>query len=211
MSHTTPPTIENPVCDCEPVEAIQFLDTSCKIVEGKIITDLYRKETDRNQYLLPSSCHPAHVTENIPYSLAMRIVRICAIEEDREKRFKELKDLLLARDYKPKIIDSAIQKARNTPRPEALKRVNREKTTNRPVFVINFDPRLPSIPGIVKKHWRTMVQDPRLKDIFPVPPLVGYKRAPNIKEKLIRAKVPKINSYKPRSSLPGMKECLYVC
>ena len=179
MSHTTPPTIENPVCDCEPVEAIQFLDTSCKIVEGKIITDLYRKETDRNQYLLPSSCHPAHVTENIPYSLAMRIVRICAIEEDREKRFKELKDLLLARDYKPKVIDSPIQKARNIPRPEALKRVNREKTTNRPVFVINFDPRLPSIPGIVKKHWRTMVQDPRLKDIFPVPPLVAYKKKKN--------------------------------
>ena len=53
-----------------------------------------------------------------------------------------------------------------------------------------------------------MVQDPRLKDIFPVPPLVAYKRPPNIKEKLIRAKVPKINSYKPRRNLPGMKKCL---
>ena len=86
MSHTTPPTFQNPVCDCEPEEAIQFLDTSCKIVEGKIITDLYRKETDRNQYLLPSSCHPAHITENIPYSMAMRIVRFCAKEEDRENQ-----------------------------------------------------------------------------------------------------------------------------
>ena len=102
MSHTTPPAIENPVCDCKPEEAIQFLDTSCKIVEGKIITDLYRKETDRNQYLLPSSRHPAHVSTNIPYSLAMGIVRICAIKEDREKRFEELRDLLLARDYKHK-------------------------------------------------------------------------------------------------------------
>ena len=40
-------------------------------------------------------------------------MRICAIEEDREKRFKELKDLLLARDYKPKVIESAIPKATN--------------------------------------------------------------------------------------------------
>ena len=63
MSHTTPPTIENPECDCKREETIQFLDTSCKVIEGKIITDLYRKETDRNQYLLPSSCHPAHVTD----------------------------------------------------------------------------------------------------------------------------------------------------
>ena len=121
MSHTTPPTIENPECDCKREETIQFLDTSCKIIEGKIITDLYRKETDRNQYLLPSSCHPAHVTDNIPFSLALRIVRICTLQEDREKRFTELKDLLLSRDYKPKVIDSAIQKARNIPREEALK------------------------------------------------------------------------------------------
>ena len=146
MSHTTPHTIENPDCDCKREETIQFLDTSCKVIEGKIITDLYRKETDRNQYLLPSSCHPAHVTDNIPFSLALRIVRICTLQEDREKRFSELKDLLLSRDYKPKVIDSAIQKARNIPREEALKRVNKSKSSERPVFVIQYDPRLPSIP-----------------------------------------------------------------
>ena len=33
---------------------LAFLDTSCSIVEGKIVTDLYRKPTDRNMYLLPS-------------------------------------------------------------------------------------------------------------------------------------------------------------
>ena len=123
-----------------------ILDTSCKILGGKIVTDLYRKETDRNQYLLPSSCHPAHVTSNIPYSLALRIVRICTFSEDREKRFLELKDLLLSREYKPDIINSAIEKARKVLRSEALKRV----------FVINYDPRLPSIPSIVKKHWRCL-------------------------------------------------------
>ena len=57
MSHTTPSTMENPDCGCKTEEAVQFLDTSCKISDGRIITDLFRKETDRNQYLLPSSCH----------------------------------------------------------------------------------------------------------------------------------------------------------
>ena len=128
--------MENPACGCKTEEAVQFLDTSCKISDGRIITDLFRKETDRNQYLLPSSCHPSHVTDNIPFSLAMRIVRICSLEEDREKRFLELRDLLIARDYKPKLIDSAIQKARKIPRTEALKRVYRQKTTSRPVFVM---------------------------------------------------------------------------
>ena len=207
MSHTTPPSIENPGCDCKREETIQFLDTSCKIREGKIITDLFRKETDRNEYLLPSSCHSTHVMDNIPFSLAMRIVRICTLEGDREKRFSELKNLLLSRDYKPKVIDAAIQKARNIPRKEALKRVCRKKSSDRPVFVISYDPRLPSIPSIVKKHWRSMTQDPRMKEIFPKPPLVAYKRPPNIKEKLIRAKVPKYSEGRPKRNIVGMKRC----
>ena len=61
------------------------------------------------------------MTENIPYSLRLRIVRICSLIEDREKRFLELKTLLLSRDYKPKMIDSAIERARNVPRSQALK------------------------------------------------------------------------------------------
>ena len=171
MSHTTPANMENPGCNCEPTQSLPFLDTSCSIKDGKIVTDLYRKDTDRNQYLLPSSCHPAHVTQNIPFSLALRIVRICSFKVDREKRFLELKDLLLSRVYKPKIIDSAIERARNIPRKEALKKVNKENNSTRPVFVMHFDPRLPSIPSTIKIHWRTMTQDHRLKEAFPAPPL----------------------------------------
>ena len=171
------------------------------------MTDLYRKETDRNQYLLPSSCHPSHVTQNIPFSLALMIVRICTYTTDREKRFSELKDLLISRDYKPKIVDSAIERARKIPRNEALKRVQSVKTSRRPVFVVNFDPRLPAISAILSKHWRTMTQDPRLKEIFPEPPLVAYKRPQNIKDKIIRAKVPPINNLRPKRHIPGMKRC----
>ena len=42
-------------CACKAQETISFLDTSCQIIEGKIILDLYKKPTDRNMYLLPSS------------------------------------------------------------------------------------------------------------------------------------------------------------
>ena len=71
---------------------------------------------------------------------------------------------------------------------------------------MNFDPRLPSIPDIVKKHWRSMTQDPRLKEIFPEPPLVAYKRPPNIRDKLIRSKVPPPTKIQ-RRKVPGMKKC----
>ena len=170
------------------------------------MTDLYRKETDRNQYLLTSSCHPAHTTLNTPYSLALRIVRICSQPEDREKRFKELRNLLLARDYKLGIIQNAIQRARAVPRPEALRKVERTKVTKRPVFVIGYDPRLPSITQIINRHWRTMQQDPYMAEIFPQLPLVTYKRPPNVKDKLIRAKIPDSPPTRPKRILPGMKK-----
>ena len=93
MSHTTPRGVDNPDCGCTPSDSLAFLDTLCTIQGGKIVTELYRKKTDRNQYLLTSSCHPAHTTQNIPFSLALRIVRICSLPQDREKRFQELKEL----------------------------------------------------------------------------------------------------------------------
>ena len=44
------------ICDDEPKNKIPFLDTQVEIKNSKIITDLYKKPTDRNMFLLPSSC-----------------------------------------------------------------------------------------------------------------------------------------------------------
>ena len=85
------------------------------------------------------------------------------------------------REYKSGLINSAIQRARQTPKRESLKKVMRNKESQRPVFVISFDPRLPLISKIVSRHWRTMKQDPYLAQVFP---LVAYKRPANIKDKL---------------------------
>ena len=95
-------------CNCEPIYSIPFLDTSLKIENGRIIVDFYKKTSDRNQYLLPSSCHPKTTTKAIPFSLSLRIVRICSKPEDRDKRLAELKELLLARNYPETIIDRSI-------------------------------------------------------------------------------------------------------
>ena len=181
MSHTTPSESTSTQCECPKISKLPFLDTSCSIENNKIITDLYKKETDRNQYLLTSSCHPAHVTNNIPFSLALRIVRICSKPEDREKRFIDLKNMLLARDYSNKIIDAAIEKARNIPRSEALKRVVKQANNDRTVFVVTYDPRLPSISKIVNKHYRTMIQDPHQKEVLNKHFLIAYKRPKNIR------------------------------
>ena len=140
--------------------------------------------------------------------MALRIVRICSLPEAMEKRFLELKNLLLSRGYKLGSINAALDRARMIPRAEALKKVVRNNTSRRPVFPITYDPRLPSISGIIKKHWRTMTQDPYLAEVYPIPPLIAYKPPPNIKDKLIRAKIPPKVPSKPKRDLPGMKKCL---
>ena len=213
MNHTTPQTesSENR-CLCDHQDSIPFLDTLCTIIDGKIETDLYKKDTDRNQYLLTSSIHPVHCTRNLPYSLALRIVRICSRSTDREKRFQELKSLLIDREYKEKTINFAIDKARNIPRIFALQKASKLKKTDRPVFAVTFDPRLPAIPNLQAKHWRAMVaQDSYLAEAFPQPPLTAFKRQKNLRDFLVRAKVPKSPKTHPQRQLKGMKKCGKMC
>jgi hypothetical protein len=45
-----------------------------------------------NQYLLPSSYHPPHVTKSIPYSQALRIRRICSTDKFLKKWLDQLKN-----------------------------------------------------------------------------------------------------------------------
>ena len=145
--------------------------------DGRIKTDLHKKETDRNMYLLPSSCHPKQTTKAIPFSLALRIVRVCSSPEDRDKRLVELEHCILAREYPRNLVKAALDKARKVPRDRALVEVKKQNQTQRSVLAVTFDPRLPAISSSMAKHWRAMVgQDSHLKEVFTEPPLTAYRR-----------------------------------
>ena len=65
------------------------------------------------------------------------------------------------------MIDIEIKKAWSISRSEVIKQVTRDKTHKRLVFVVSFDPRLPSIPDITSKHWHSMTtMDPYLKNVL---------------------------------------------
>ena len=132
----------------------EFLDLKISIENGKIATDLYRKDTAKPRALLPSSAHPGHITSNIVYSMAFRLIRICSTEERFENRLKELKDnFLIPRDYNNKVIDSQFNRIRNLPgnnyqerRKKTLEKKEKKSTENpRIVAPIDFIPLLPKI------------------------------------------------------------------
>ena len=73
----------------------------------------------------------------------------------------------------------------------ALTKVTKKITEKGPIFALKFDPRMPSIPQILAKHWRSMVsQDQYLKECFPKPPLTAFRKQPNIRNLLIKSKIP---------------------
>ena len=116
--------------------------------------------------------------------------------------------MLIEREYTPRMIDAAISRAKEIPREEALKCVLRQQKTNRPVFVVMFDPRLPSIPKITRKHWRSMVpQENHLANVFPEAPLVAFRRQRNIREHIIKAKLAPNTNTRERRMLNRMKKC----
>ena len=188
MTHTS---VENERpedrCTCEPISSIPFLDTLLSIENGRVIVDLYKKPSDRNQYLLPSSCHPETTTKAIPFSLSLRIVRICSKPNDRDKRLAELKELLLARNYPEDLINRSIEKARKIPRKVALLKVQKKTSESGSVFILKYDARLSAISQIVARHWRSMkAQDKYLSDCFNKSLLTAFRRQPNLKNLLIK-------------------------
>ena len=55
-----------------------------------------------------------------------------------------------------------------------------------------------------------MKLDPYLAKVFPKPPMVAYKRQPNLKDKLIRAKIPEIQG-RPTRIVKGLRKCNTPC
>ena len=67
-----------------PFQMSTFL--SITAISSSVTTDLYTKATDKHQYLLHSSCHPQHTKRAIPFSLALRLRRICSSDETFKQR-----------------------------------------------------------------------------------------------------------------------------
>ena len=93
---------------------IPFLDVLFEVeAHGKMMTDIYYKETDTHNYVPFCSFHPKQTLTNIPYSLARRICIIVSDTNVRESRFQELKQFLTRKKYPSDVIECGINRARH--------------------------------------------------------------------------------------------------
>ena len=201
----------------------EFLDLKISIKDGKISTDLFRKETSKPTALLPSSAHPGHIIHNIVYSMAFRLVRICSSEENFEKRLSELKsEFLIPRKYNSKVVEAQFTRVRNLPgedykekRENALKKKEKKKDLQekRIIAPMTFNPKLPNFGKVFSKHFTSMIfKKPELKNTFNAPPMPALRQPPALRKLLCSSKLPTLargDQFQRRShrSAPGWKKC----
>ena len=119
---------------------------------------------------------------------------------------EELRHMLISRNYNRNIVNAAIIKAKSIPREIALQKVVK-KPNERVIFVLTFNPRLPSISNIMVKHWRTLTKDKKMLEIFPQPPMTAFRQPSNLKTLLCKAKLQVPRRFPPNRIIPGMKKC----
>ena len=99
---------------------INFLDTTTYIDNNIIKTKLYKKPTDRKQYLHFKSCHPEHIKKAIPYSQALRYKRIITDQDILNHELNNLKFAFISRDYPKKLIETQLNKIKDVDRESLL-------------------------------------------------------------------------------------------
>ena len=92
---------------------------------------------------------------------------------------------------------------------EVRKKVERSREDEQSVgFVTTYNPRLANISKILKENWKLMIEsDGRLAEAFPKPPMVCFKRPPNIKDLLCWAKLSPKRNFSTRPKKPGFRRC----
>ena len=128
-------------------------DAQVHLNNNQVQSDLHTKPTDKHQYLLKSSCHPAHTKRTIPFSLALRLRRICSTDHFFNKRCYELINYLALRGYSGGLLKREVNRVRHISRQEALKPGPQNNQSARTPFVITFNPAFPNASAQAYGHF----------------------------------------------------------
>ena len=165
---------------------VNFLDVTVILDENRRLrTDLYSKPTDSHQYLHNTSCHPGHIKKSIAFSQAIRIKRICSDRETTHLRCDELAENLHRRGHSRGKVRKEIGRA--LARNESA--VTQPPIRDRVPLVITFHPGLPDISAVLKKYQPLLHQSEQMLEAVPDLPVVSFRNPPNLRKKLVRAKL----------------------
>ena len=92
-----------------------------------------------------------------------------------------------------------------------MEKVVREEEEERPIILsIPYDRRLPKVSAILQQHYKLLVErSPSVKEFMARAPMVAYQRPPNLRDMLVRAKLPPVDRRRGAGRGPhqGFKRC----
>jgi hypothetical protein len=175
--------------NCISSQEMNFLDVTIKLENGKLSTKLYRKPTDNPSYLHYYSEHPKFLKHSIPYSLALRCRRLCTNDTDAAKSMSELRHRFQERKYPLGVIDDALNRAWIDKPGGTRNNSNIQQEENSaPRLITTFHSNNPKLQNILKEHHNILSQSEKLAKLFPAPPQVVFRRAKNLKDRLVHAR-----------------------
>ena len=89
----------------------------------------------------------------------------------------------------PGLEKQLVNRVRNISRQEALKPRPQNNQSARTPLVITFNPALPNASATVRKNLNILHSSARCKQTFSPPPVVAYKRTPNLRDLLVRTQL----------------------
>lgn len=168
-----------------------FLDITVFLRNGRLSTTLFKKPTDRHQYLHFHSSHLKHWKTSIPYSQALRFKRVCTHESDYHQNCTSLRESLVKQNYPVRLVEDAFKKADLVERKTLLKAPKKTATSRLTNLVLTHSASAPRVNCILQKHHNILLQSQRLRTIFPIPPKVIYRRSKNLHDLVTSSKVTK--------------------
>lgn len=189
---------------------VVFLDTRVKIQDGKILTELYSKPTATHTYLHNSSDHPPHTIRSNPLSQFIRIRRICTLINDYRKHASEFVKFYVQRGYSRGKMIRIAEVVAQKDRQELLQpKAKISSISNQRIpLVVNWHQKFKGISKLLHGNYRTMIDEhPKLKNVFPEPPIVSFRRNTNIRATLIQSEQKiRRNGYSVRCTQKGTKK-----
>ena len=102
----------------------------------------------------------------------------------------ELKGWLVNRGYKEGEVDQQIERVRSCDRVGLLNRQNKDQKDGRIPLVLTYHPTLNKVYDILRESSNVLLVDQKHKELFQNKVFLSFRRAKNLKDQLVRAKLP---------------------
>ncbi|XP_040183666.1 uncharacterized protein LOC120916795 [Rana temporaria] len=169
---------------------VDFLDLNVSLEGNRIITKTYFKTVDTNSYLSVESCHHKPWLYNIPKGQLVRLKRNCTKEEDFNEQAQFIGKRFEDKGYDISWLKEQVINVQKLDRKHMLE----NKTANKvppnngaPSLILDYNVQHKEINKLIQRHWHVLLGDKDLQTILPKKPNIIYKRAPTLRDLLVKS------------------------